>query len=90
MTGEGIPMLLTAIGERLQRKMVHGLVALKPTQGRQRAKLFDLGAVLREEACDDGGWKLELKLAESDLHRFLKREKLPADLLEPLPVQETA
>ena len=89
-TGEGIPMLLNAIGERLPRKMVHGLITLNPTQGRQRAKLFDLGAVLREQACDDGGWRLELKLAETDLYRFLKREKLPADLLEPLPVQESA
>ncbi len=83
-------MLLEAISERLQRKMVHGMITLQPTQGRQRAKLFDIGAVLNEEACDDGGWKLELKLAQSDLHRFLKREKLPADLLEPLPVQESA
>ncbi|NIL93406.1 MAG: GTPase HflX [Woeseiaceae bacterium] len=90
MTGEGIPMLLDAISERLQRKTLRGVITLQPTQGRQRAKLFEMGAVLSEEACDDGGWKLELKLAESDLHRFLKRENLPADLLEPLPVQETA
>ena len=83
-------MLLEAISDRLQRKMVHGIMHLQPTQGRQRAKLFEIGAVLNEEACDDGGWTLELKLAETDLHRFLKREKLPAEILEPLPVQETA
>jgi hypothetical protein len=29
-------------------------------------------------------------MAETDLQRFLKRENLSADLLEPLPVQETA
>ncbi len=90
ITGDGIPMLLEAISDRLSRKMVRGVMTLRPTQGRQRAKLFEIGAVLREEACDDGGWNLELKLAETDLHRFLKRENLPADLLEPLPVQETA
>ena len=60
------------------------------SQGRQRAKLFDIGAVLNEEACDDGGWNLELRMAEKDLRRFLKREKLPADLLEPLPVSASA
>ena len=70
--------------------MLHGLMHLQPTQGRQRSKLFEIGAVLNEEACDDGGWNLELKLAEADLHRFLKREKLPAGALEPLPVKETA
>ena len=90
MTGDGIPMLLEAIGDRLQRKMVHGTMHLQPTQGRQRAKLFELGAVLKEEACDDGGWTLELKMAEADLYRFLKREDLPAELLEPVPVPETA
>jgi GTP-binding protein HflX len=90
VTGDGIPMLLDAIAERLQPKTVHGIIYLQPAQGRQRAKLFEIGAVLSEEPCDDGGWKLELKLAETDLHRFLKREKLPASLLEPIPVPETA
>lgn len=90
MTGEGIPMLLEAIGNRLQRSMRHGVMRLEPTQGRQRARLFEIGAVLKEEACDDGGWTLELKMAESDLRRFLKRENLPDDSLEPLPVQESA
>ena len=89
-SGDGIPMLLEAIGDRLQQKTLHGVMHLQPTQGRQRAKLFEIGAVLKEEACDDGGWNLELKMAETDLRRFLKRENLPADLLEPLPVQESA
>ena len=89
-SGDGIPMLLDAIDDRLQRKTMHGVMHLTPKQGRQRAKLFEIGAVLNEEACDDGGWKLELKMAETDLRRFLKRENLPANLLEPLPVQESA
>ena len=89
-TGEGIPLLLDAIGERLRRKTLHGVMHLLPTQGRQRAKLFEAGAVLNEEACDDGGWTLELKMAERDLRRFLKRENLPADLLEPMPIADAA
>ena len=84
-TGEGIPLLLEAVGDRLHRELLHGVIHLQPTQGRQRAKLFDIGAVLNEEACDDGGWILEIKMAERDLRRFLKREKLAADILEPLP-----
>ena len=89
-TGEGIPLLLNAIAERLRRRTLHGIMHLLPTQGRQRAKLFEAGAVLSEEACDDGGWTLELKMAERDLERFLKRENLPADLLEPMPIEESA
>jgi GTP-binding protein HflX len=89
-TGEGIPLLLDAIGERLRRKTVHGFIRLDAAQGRQRAKLFDIGAVLNEEACENGGWTIELKMPEKDLRRFLKRENLDMDLLEPLPVAATA
>jgi GTP-binding protein HflX len=89
-TGEGIPLLLEAVGDRLHREKLHGFIHLQPTQGRQRAKLFDIGAVLKEEACDDGGWILEIKMAERDLRRFLKRENLAADILEPLPTHPSA
>ena len=88
--GEGIPLLLDAIGERLRRKTLHGVMHLQATQGRQRAKLFDMGAVLNEAACEDGGWNIELKMAERDLRRFLKHENLADDLLEPLPAKATA
>ena len=84
VTGEGVPMLLDAICHRLRRKTLHGRMHLDPSQGRQRARLFELGAVLGEEVTEDGGWNLELKMAETDLHRFIKREKLAPDVLEPL------
>ncbi|NIV17777.1 MAG: GTPase HflX [Woeseiaceae bacterium] len=81
-TGEGIPMLLEAISRRLRPEMTHGVIHLEASQGRQRAKLFEIGAVLNEEACEDGGWTIELEMAEKDLQRFLKRENLSMDLLE--------
>jgi GTP-binding protein HflX len=83
-------MLLDAVGDRLRRKTLHGVMRLQSSQGRQRAQLFEIGAVLNEEVCEDGGWKLELKMAERDLQRFLKRENLADDLLEPLPVAQSA
>lgn len=83
-------MLLDAISQRLRRKTLHGIIRLHPSQGRQRAKLFELGAVICEEITDDGGWDLELKMAERDLRRFLKRENLAADLLTPLAESDAA
>ena len=83
VTGDGIPMLLEAIVARLGRKTVHGFLQLEPAQGRARAKLFELGAVLNEESAEDGGWILELKMAERDLSRFMKREDLANKLIEP-------
>ncbi len=83
-TGEGVPMLLETIGERLRRETLHGVLRLDHSQGRQRAKLFELGAVLSETPQDDGGWDIELEMAEKDLRRFLKRENLAADSLRPV------
>ncbi|NNC77080.1 MAG: GTPase HflX, partial [Woeseiaceae bacterium] len=83
-TGEGVPLLLEAISERLKRRTRHGVIHLNPSQGRLRARLFELGAVLSEELPDEGGWVLELKMTERDLRRFLKRENLPPDVLKPL------
>lgn len=84
VTGDGIPMLLDVIGQRLERRTLHGVVHLSPGQGRQRARLFELGAVLGEEPADDGGWNMELRMAERDLRRFEKRENLPAETLRPM------
>ncbi len=85
VTGEGMPLLLDLIGARLRREKVRGLLRLNPSQGRQRALLFDMGAVTHEKIADDGGWILELEMVERDFRRFLKREKLPAEILRESP-----
>lgn len=94
ITGDGLPMLKEAIANRLRQKTTYRIIHLQPAQGRQRAKLFELGAVLNEKVLEDGGWTLELRMAEKDLRRFLKRENLPmeqiSDQLEPEPVAATA
>ena len=82
VTGEGISLLPEVIGDRLRRKKVNGTIRLKPSQGRLRAVLFDLGAVQAETALEDGGWLLELNLGEREFLRLLKRENLPADILQ--------
>ena len=81
-TGEGTPLLLDAIGDRLRKKKVRGTMRLQADQGRQRALLFEMGAVVDEQEQDGGGWMLELKLVDRDLQRFLKREGLAAEFME--------
>jgi GTP-binding protein HflX len=85
-----LPQLLEAVVKRLPRKIRQGVMHLQPAQGRQRAKLFAMGAVLREEACEDGGWNIELRMGETDLQRFLQRENLVINFSEPLPASVTA
>ena len=90
ITGEGIPMLKDAIARRLRQKTVRRVIHLTPDQGRQRAKLFELGAVTSEAELPEGGWTLDLKMTEKDLRRFLKRENLAVENLGPLPVKPAA
>jgi len=89
-TGEGLSLLKEAIARRLQQKTVHRYIRLESAQGRQRAKLFELGAVLNEEILEEGGWLLELKMAEKDLRRFLKHENLADDQLVAAPITQSA
>ncbi len=89
-SGEGVPLLLEAVGKRLSRKKIHGVVRLNASQGRQRALLFDLGAVTREALSEDGRWCIELTMVERDFLRFVKRENLSPDILETLPHKEAA
>ena len=88
--GRGLPLLKDAIARRLRQKTVHRFLRLEPAQGRQRAKLFELGAVISEDLPEEGGWTLELKMTEKDLRRFLKRENLADDQLVPVPIKKTA
>jgi len=81
-SGDGIPLLLQAIRERLRKAKLHGIMHLRPGQGRQRAMLFEMGAVLHDTPADDGGWVLELEMEEKSLQRFMKREALPAETLQ--------
>jgi len=90
ITGEGLPLLKDAIARRLRKRTVHRFLHLEPAQGRQRAKLFELGAVLNEEVLDDGSWSMELKMAEKDLRRFLKHENLADEQLVAAPLAESA
>ena len=82
VTGDGISLLLNTIGDCLRPKKVNGVMRLQPSEGRRRALLFELGAVVRERQADDGSWVLELEMGERDFQRFLKRENLPAEKLE--------
>ena len=90
LSGDGLAMLKAAIARRLRQKTVHRYLQLSALEGRQRAKLFELGAVLSEEALENGGWSLELKMTEKDLRRFLKRENLADHLIESSPMSPSA
>lgn len=90
VTGEGLPLLLQAIADRLRRKTVTGTIRLRPGQARERALLFELGAVTREVVDDEGGWQLDISVAETEFRRFLKHNGLDRDIFVKPPASAPA
>lgn len=78
-TGEGIDLLLSAIGELLGHDVVERSLRLAPNQGRLRARLYAKGAVRHENIDVDGLVCLDVRLPRQDLDRLLNDEGLAPD-----------
>jgi GTPase len=72
LTGAGMDALDRAITERVSEGRIHRWIHLPPQRQRLRARLFELGVVLEEQAEDDGGSRLEVDLDRRDA-RILSR-----------------
>jgi GTP-binding protein HflX len=62
-TGAGLDLLRVAVAERLDATKINRIVDLAPDQGRLRAQVYELGAVLAELPLEEGGWRMELTLS---------------------------
>lgn len=76
VTGEGIELLQQAIIELLADDMLQGRLTLNPSQGKVRARLFQLGAIQAEEYSDSGDILLDIRLPRQDFERLSKQEHL--------------
>ncbi|APZ43545.1 ribosome rescue GTPase HflX [Acidihalobacter ferrooxydans] len=65
--GRGIDLLRQVLAQYFVPDMVHGWMHLEPGEGRLRARLFGLGAVLDERIDDYGAWELEVRLPQREL-----------------------
>jgi len=74
LTGQGLNTILSAISDFISKNVILGCIELTNKQGRQRAKLFQMGAVREEKILNDGSWELLLKIKKQDIQRFLKKE----------------
>lgn len=87
-SGAGIPELLTAIAELLSEDTISPTLPLSPSQGRLRARFYQMGAVLHESTDDAGNSTLDLRLPRGDFLRLLAEAGIdPAPWL-PLPPPE--
>ena len=70
VTGDGTRLLLDAIAKRIGRQVIETRVTVGPQDGRIRARFFELGAVMRERACEDGSVEMHLRIEESRLRQI--------------------
>lgn len=83
----GLALFYQALSEILGNEICETSITLSPEQGRLRALLYDLGAVMDEQLGDDGSQFLQLRLLESDWQRFLSNESVSeASLYSTRPV----
>ena len=80
-TGDGTQSLVDAIGEFLGPEIVHRHIALKPEEGRARARFFAAGAVLAEQALPGGGVDLEVSMPRQAFEDLCRHEGLMPDLV---------
>jgi GTP-binding protein HflX len=73
-TGQGIEKLNSVLANFLKKNVILGEIKLHNNQGRQRAKLFQMGAVKTENIQEDGSWNLILEIKKEDIYSFLKKE----------------
>lgn len=69
VTGAGLDLLKQAIVERVCDDTVCTWFRLPPEAGRQRARLFSLGAVVQEQHQPGGGWLIQAQTS----HRHLQQ-----------------
>jgi GTP-binding protein HflX len=74
--GAGCELLLQALTELLAGDMVQHQISLAPDQGRLRAGLYKLGAVLEETHSGDGQVQLRVRLSRKDWRRLLAAEQI--------------
>jgi GTP-binding protein HflX len=81
-TGEGVDEFLMALSKHFRAEQVHGWLSLRPSEGRVRARLFELGAVQQETVDNNGAWHLEIQLPRKDFERVRKQAGLGSDCLQ--------
>ena len=72
-TGIGVPMLGEAVGEHFDQAMARQQLRLPPSAGNLRAKLFEIGAIVGEQANEQGEMLLEVELRKRALEDLLRR-----------------
>lgn len=67
-TGEGLDELRQAIAAHLFGEPLYRSLCLTPNEGKTRAQLYELGAVLSERVDGEGNWLLSVRISRADFY----------------------
>ena len=70
--GAGIPQLKQLIGDYFRQDHQTYVLHLPTDSGKLRARLFEYGAVYKEEVEASGGWKMQVNIEPSSLERLCR------------------
>lgn len=71
MTGAGMELLEQALVELLGEEMISCALKLNANEGKLRARLYDLGAVVDEKELAEGGWEMSLRMPKNEYKKLL-------------------
>lgn len=81
-TGEGVDLLVEALAEFFHQEHVRRSLRLEATDGRLRARLFELGKVFSDEATDEGGWIMDVELPRRQYDRLMGEDEALVERIE--------
>lgn len=70
VTGQGMDLLLQAIGEKIGQELIETTLNLTPMQAKLRAQLYAHNAVLGEEIDEEGHYHLRIRMRRVELEKL--------------------
>lgn len=87
-TGAGMDLLLESIFEHLFGDPLYRSLCLSPIEGKLRAQLYKIEAVLHERVDEQGNWLLSVRISKADFIRLFGDISIPSDKIVSLVKQD--
>lgn len=73
--GIGINLINTAITECLSKNMVQYCLKIPPSESKLRGVFYELNCISAESYTEQGEWQIDVRMAQSDWQRLVKRSE---------------
>lgn len=74
ITGDGIDKLINVLSERLGKDLITATLTVKHSQGKLRAHLYDVNAIVHESEDSDGNWLITIRMPKHEYCKLFPEE----------------